>query len=117
MKSQSAVIAAMLAVAVIAFVFYAPSLGFGFFNDDPTVQAPLARERQEVLLEHLHALYAFYGEFAGVRIGRKHIGWYVKHLPGIDSDLLQRIYAAENPDRQIALAQQLFDLVPKELAA
>jgi tRNA-dihydrouridine synthase B len=35
-----------------------------------------------VVLEHLDALYALYGEGAGVRVARKHIGWYVKRLPG-----------------------------------
>jgi tRNA-dihydrouridine synthase B len=30
------------------------------------------------LLGHLDALHAFYGEDAGVRIARKHLGWYAK---------------------------------------
>lgn len=34
-----------------------------------------------VLLEHLDALYAFYGEHDGVRIARKHLGWYAKEHP------------------------------------
>lgn len=31
-----------------------------------------------ILLSHLEALYDFYGEEMGVRIARKHIGWYCK---------------------------------------
>ena len=31
-----------------------------------------------ILLQHLDALYAFYGELQGVRIARKHLGWYAK---------------------------------------
>ncbi|MEO7065520.1 MAG: tRNA dihydrouridine synthase DusB [Rhodanobacter sp.] len=31
-----------------------------------------------ILLGHLEHLYAFYGEQAGVRIARKHLGWYAK---------------------------------------
>ncbi|MEO8669957.1 MAG: tRNA dihydrouridine synthase DusB [Tahibacter sp.] len=34
-----------------------------------------------VLLEHLDQLHAFYGEVQGVRIARKHLGWYAKDQP------------------------------------
>jgi tRNA-dihydrouridine synthase B len=43
---------------------------------------PLVAEVRRLLLEHLRDHYALYGEFTGVRSARKHIGWYVKHLPG-----------------------------------
>jgi tRNA-dihydrouridine synthase B len=39
------------------------------------------------MLSHLEALYSFYGEAKGVRVARKHLGWYcrlhpeVGHLP------------------------------------
>ena len=39
-------------------------------------------ERRAVALEHLESIYALYGEELGVRIARKHIGWYVRGLPG-----------------------------------
>jgi tRNA-dihydrouridine synthase B len=35
-------------------------------------------EVRDILLGHLRALHAFYGEPAGVRIARKHLGWYAK---------------------------------------
>ncbi|REC96007.1 tRNA dihydrouridine synthase DusB [Kushneria indalinina] len=38
---------------------------------------PTASERAEVMTRHLEALYALYGEHMGVRIARKHIGWYL----------------------------------------
>ncbi|SHE74715.1 tRNA dihydrouridine synthase DusB [Thermomonas hydrothermalis] len=43
--------------------------------------APSSAEVGRILLEHLQALYAFYGEEAGVRIARKHLGWYAKDQP------------------------------------
>jgi tRNA-dihydrouridine synthase B len=43
---------------------------------------PLVAEVRRLLLEHLQDHYALYGEFTGVRSARKHIGWYVKSLPG-----------------------------------
>jgi tRNA-dihydrouridine synthase B len=39
-------------------------------------------EVKRLLLEHLHDHYSLYGEFTGVRSARKHIGWYVRDLPG-----------------------------------
>jgi tRNA-dihydrouridine synthase B len=43
---------------------------------------PLVRDVQRWLTEHLHDHYALYGEDAGVRTARKHIGWAVRALPG-----------------------------------
>jgi len=39
---------------------------------------PSAEEVRAILVEHLENLYAFYGELQGVRIARKHLGWYAK---------------------------------------
>lgn len=39
-------------------------------------------ELRGVLLEHLDALHAFYGDVMGVRIARKHVAWYLESLPG-----------------------------------
>ncbi|MFU8832512.1 MAG: tRNA-dihydrouridine synthase, partial [Wenzhouxiangella sp.] len=35
----------------------------------------------EILIGHLDALHAFYGPERGVRIARKHIGWYARQHP------------------------------------
>jgi tRNA-dihydrouridine synthase B len=43
---------------------------------------PLVAQVRRLLLDHLQDHYALYGEFTGVRSARKHIGWYVKTLPG-----------------------------------
>jgi tRNA-dihydrouridine synthase B len=39
-------------------------------------------EVERILLEHLAALHTFYGDVMGVRIARKHVGWYLATLPG-----------------------------------
>lgn len=44
--------------------------------------APEVTEIHQVLINHLHDLYEFYGEYSGVRIARKHISWYTKGLVG-----------------------------------
>ncbi len=42
---------------------------------------PGAAEVGAILLGHLDALYRHYGEESGVRIARKHLGWYAKDRP------------------------------------
>jgi len=44
--------------------------------------APLTAQVKHWLLDHLDDHYGLYGEFAGVRTARKHIGWAVRALPG-----------------------------------
>ncbi len=44
--------------------------------------APLTEQVKHWLLEHLDDHFGLYGEFAGVRTARKHIGWAVRALPG-----------------------------------
>jgi len=44
--------------------------------------APTVDEIHEVMLAHLHDLYAFYGDLTGMRVARKHISWYTKGLAG-----------------------------------
>jgi tRNA-dihydrouridine synthase B len=36
----------------------------------------------ETVLEHFEAMLAYYGEYAGVRVARKHLSWYATGLPG-----------------------------------
>ncbi len=42
--------------------------------------APSHQAFSETLLAHLRSLYAFYGEYTGVRMARKHLSWYTKQL-------------------------------------
>ena len=47
-----------------------------------SLPAPSIIEIREVLVQHLQDLYALYGTPGGVRVARKHIGWYVRGLSG-----------------------------------
>lgn len=42
--------------------------------------APEVHEIRQVMLEHVHDLYDFYGELTGMRVARKHISWYTRGL-------------------------------------
>lgn len=46
-----------------------------------TLAPPTRFEVRRWLLEHLDALYAFYGEGRGLRVARKHIQWYCQDHP------------------------------------
>ena len=43
---------------------------------------PPLDEQLSILLEHYTGILSHYGTHAGIRIARKHIGWYSKGLPG-----------------------------------
>jgi len=69
---------------------------------------PTLVEVREILLGHLHALHAFYGEAAGVRIARKHLGWHAKDRP---ENMIFRavVNRAETATEQLRLTRDYFD--------
>ena len=73
---------------------------------------PLAEVRA-ILLGHLEHLHDFYGEVSGVRIARKHLGWYAKDRP--EHSLEQReafravVNRAETAAEQLRLTRDYFD--------
>lgn len=73
-----------------------------------------------IILRHLKDLYAFYGDLSGVRIARKHIGWYLKPLLAFiahndttesatmqPKNWFQQAIRSEQPDEQYSLVQQI----------
>ena len=63
---------------------------------------------REILLGHLHALHDFYGEVAGVRIARKHLGWYAKDRPE-NMAFRMVVNRTETPAEQLRLTRDYFD--------
>lgn len=53
-----------------------------FLESGGHLPQPEVGEIHRVLSGHLYDLYAFYGEYTGVRVARKHISWYTKGLAG-----------------------------------
>ena len=69
---------------------------------------PLVGEVKRLLLDHLVDHYTLYGEYSGVRTARKHIGWYVKALPG--GELFRaRMNALEDSQVQLDAVADFFD--------
>ncbi len=69
---------------------------------------PLVAEVRRLLLDHLVEHYALYGEFSGVRTARKHIGWYVRALPGGEA-FRSEMNAIENCEAQWQAVAAYFD--------
>jgi tRNA-dihydrouridine synthase B len=85
-----------------------------------TLPPPSLPEIRDLLLGHLHALHGFYGEQAGVRIARKHLGWYAKDRPE-NVPFRAVVNRAETAAMQVALTRGYFDALiagtPLPLAA
>ena len=69
---------------------------------------PLVADVKGLLLDHLQDHYALYGEFSGVRTARKHIGWYVKSLPG-GEDFRAKMNLIEDCSQQLRVVADYFD--------
>ncbi|MDI9237371.1 tRNA dihydrouridine synthase DusB [Lysobacter sp. LF1] len=69
---------------------------------------PSLAEVRDVLLGHLEHLHAFYGEPSGVRIARKHLGWYAKDRPE-NAAFRSVVNRAESAEDQLRLTRDYFD--------
>ncbi|MEO8542221.1 MAG: tRNA dihydrouridine synthase DusB [Burkholderiaceae bacterium] len=56
-----------------------------FLETGAELAPPLVGEVRRLLLAHLEDHYDLYGEHIGTLSARKHIGWYVRALPGADA--------------------------------
>ena len=78
-----------------------------FLENGEVAAKPSIEEAERVMCRHLLALHEFYGEIAGVRIARKHIGWYVNNLSG-GKAFTQQFNKIENHLEQQDLLQKFF---------
>ncbi len=68
---------------------------------------PPPAEIEAVVREHLEGLYALYGEEQGMRVARKHLGWYARHLPGGEG-FRQRVVRLEAAAQQRSAVNDYF---------
>jgi tRNA-dihydrouridine synthase B len=77
---------------------------------------PSLNQIQTIMLSHLEQLYCFYGDFIGVRMARKHIGWYFELLGTLPAAEKNTLYQAEHPAQQLALLNAAFNFFNHEQA-
>ncbi len=70
--------------------------------------APNGSEVAETLIKHITHLHTFYGEYQGVRIARKHIGWYCKQQ-GNTKAFRTMINKIESAEEQITMIKHFFN--------
>ncbi|OYY60691.1 MAG: tRNA dihydrouridine synthase DusB, partial [Hydrogenophilales bacterium 28-61-11] len=67
---------------------------------------------REIEHEHIHDLYAFYGDLTGVRIARKHISWYTRGLIG-SSAFRHTMNQLDSVSEQLAMVNDYFALAAR----
>ena len=86
---------------------------------EPSPAEPDHAEARDIMLAHLRDLYDFYGPEAGVRIARKHIGWYCRERPQAQA-FRQSVMQVESAEGQLVRVREYFDAldaVPSAAAA
>ena len=68
---------------------------------------PSMEECATIMSAHLLALHEFYGEAGGLRISRKHIGWYINPLSG-GRDFTRQFNTLETTEQQRTLLNEFF---------
>jgi len=79
-----------------------------FLATGAQLAAPLVMDVKRLLIDHLQDHYELYGEFTGVRSARKHIGWYVRALPGGEAFRAQ-MNALVDAQTQLSAVSNFFD--------
>ena len=80
------------------------------FLSSENADAALSRtEVRDIILTHLDSLYVFYGEDTGVRIARKHLGWYCEQCFQDPVQVRRDLMGAASTAAQFALAGKHFD--------
>ncbi len=81
---------------------------------EPLPDPPLDVQR-DIVLEHYRAMLSHYGTDAGVRIARKHIGWYSKGLPG-SAEFRHAINRIDDWERVIGAIGVFYDALTERRA-
>ncbi|MCB2066872.1 MAG: tRNA dihydrouridine synthase DusB [Erythrobacter sp.] len=73
-----------------------------------TLESPPLREQYETLVEHYRAMLDHYGEQVGVRIARKHLGWYTKGLHG-SAEFRNKANFIDDPAQVLGELERFYD--------
>lgn len=77
-------------------------------NQEKSYTKPSIKEIQSIINTHLENLYSFYGVDSGVKIARKHIGWYFNNLGSFPTIIKKEIYQTVIPSQQLSLVNSVF---------
>jgi tRNA-dihydrouridine synthase B len=77
-------------------------LGEGGAKPDPELDEQLA-----TMLEQYEDMLSLYGTHTGVNLGRKHIGWYTKGLPG-SAELRNKVNQQDDPNMVVEMLRDFY---------
>jgi len=80
-----------------------------YLRGEIAMRALLRSEVRDIILAHLDSLYRFYGEEHGVRIARKHLGWYCEQLLESPAKVRAELMGAVDATTQFARAVKHFN--------
>jgi tRNA-dihydrouridine synthase B len=87
-----------------------------FLRTGERLPNPSLAEQFHTILEHYQAMLSHYGIEAGLRIARKHLGWYSKGLPG-SAEFRTRVNQIDEPNAVMALVRDFYQPQIDQLAA
>ena len=87
-----------------------------FLKTGKLLPDPTPAEKHTIVIEHLDALYEFYGERIGIRMARKHIAWYRKGLQG-GAAFRQAMNRLETVAEQRDITDEFFSSAQQALVA
>ena len=87
-----------------------------YLNTGERLDDPPLNEQLAVVLEHYRAMLDHYGTQTGVRIARKHLGWYTKGLPS-SAEFRNKVNHLDDPAEVMAALTAFYDPLCERLAA
>lgn len=78
-------------------------LGTGERQADPAMEVQF-----QTLIEHYRAMLELYGETVGVKVARKHLGWYTKGLPG-SAEFRNTVNFVDNPADVMSSLERFYE--------
>ncbi len=78
---------------------------------DPSLERQL-----QIMVEHVEAMLVHYGVQTGIKIARKHIGWYSKGLPG-SAEFRSEINRSMEPVEVFAMVRRFYEPLLERMAA
>ena len=89
-----------------------------FLRTGNSLPEPSLQEVRDILSAHLRELHRFYGEYMGLRIARKHVGWYLKTLANGEA-FRKTFIQLETAIEQHASVQEYFErlITQEDMAA
>ncbi len=77
---------------------------------------PSLMDQLHTVIEHYQAMLSHYGVEAGLRIARKHLGWYSKGLPG-SAEFRTKVMQIDEPNAVMALVRDFYQPQIDQMAA